>query len=205
VKLLLGGWSLGGHLALEVAHRLAGDPDVAIIGLIFVDTIYPVPPAGHPRKIAPRLSAEPPVGASGTQALVHRCLAHARAMFETYSLPEDWRESTASATTLTSPSTSREAQVQPSQSELSSPPTPAPPPTVLVRARDYVPTLIDAISMVDVYRDDERLGWGNYNRSFIKGVLEIKTHHFDMFSRDHLLEASQMIKQACDMLEDGTT
>jgi thioesterase domain-containing protein len=44
VNILIGGWSLGGLLALEVAKILTGDRGVRIIGALMMDSIYPVNP-----------------------------------------------------------------------------------------------------------------------------------------------------------------
>lgn len=42
VNILLGGWSMGGLLSLEIAKVLTGDHGVRIIGILMVDSIYPV-------------------------------------------------------------------------------------------------------------------------------------------------------------------
>ncbi|TKX22453.1 thioesterase domain-containing protein [Elsinoe australis] len=39
--ILLGGWSLGGMLSLEMAAILAEDPDLRVKGMIFIDSPYP--------------------------------------------------------------------------------------------------------------------------------------------------------------------
>lgn len=44
VNILIGGWSLGGILSLEIAKEMTGDRDVRIIGLLMVDTMYTVVP-----------------------------------------------------------------------------------------------------------------------------------------------------------------
>jgi thioesterase domain-containing protein len=174
VKLLLGGWSLGGLLSIEVAHLLVDDPEIEVAGLLMVDSIYPVRPGDLPRPVASQL-VEPPDGSTDPQKLAHQCLRQARGMLEKYRLPRTWEES-ASSTRL-------------------------PPHAILIRAKGYVPTFIDAISPVDTYREDEKLGWGNYHSKFICDVLEVDAHHFDIFSWEHIDEATEKIKAACDFLD----
>lgn len=41
VEILLGGWSLGGMLSLQVARELAVDEDIRIKGILMVDTVCP--------------------------------------------------------------------------------------------------------------------------------------------------------------------
>jgi thioesterase domain-containing protein len=40
-ELIYSGWSLGGLVALEMAHLLRDDPDITVTGLLLVDTVYP--------------------------------------------------------------------------------------------------------------------------------------------------------------------
>lgn len=44
VNILIGGWSLGGLLSLEVAKVLTGDSGVRVIGVLMVDSLCPVNP-----------------------------------------------------------------------------------------------------------------------------------------------------------------
>ncbi|KAK5989607.1 Thioesterase AMT4 [Cladobotryum mycophilum] len=39
--ILLGGWSLGGIVALEIAQALSEDPDIDVVGVILIESIYP--------------------------------------------------------------------------------------------------------------------------------------------------------------------
>lgn len=62
-RIILGGWSLGGLLALQMAWLLEDDPDVEIVGLIMIDSICPLrrssagaaEPADAPRRKIGRL------------------------------------------------------------------------------------------------------------------------------------------------------
>ncbi|KAK8075669.1 polyketide synthase [Apiospora hydei] len=43
-NVLVGGWSMGGLLSLEVAKVLTGDSDVRVVGVLMVDSMYTVDP-----------------------------------------------------------------------------------------------------------------------------------------------------------------
>ncbi|KND92893.1 hypothetical protein TOPH_02402, partial [Tolypocladium ophioglossoides CBS 100239] len=47
INILLGGWSFGGMLSLEVAKLLADDCVVHIVGILMVDTVYPHVPKDY--------------------------------------------------------------------------------------------------------------------------------------------------------------
>ena len=42
-RVILGGWSLGGMIALEMASLLASDPDITVEGIVMIDTVFPNP------------------------------------------------------------------------------------------------------------------------------------------------------------------
>lgn len=66
---------------------------------------------------------------------------------------------------------------------------PRPPPTVLLRCRNYVPVIStghNAISRVDVTRHQAMLGWEDYPYDFIRAVLDIPGHHFDLFGEEYV-------------------
>jgi thioesterase domain-containing protein len=44
VNVLIGGWSMGGLLSLEVAKILTGDSDVRVVGVLMMDSMYTVDP-----------------------------------------------------------------------------------------------------------------------------------------------------------------
>lgn len=49
-EIILGGWSLGGLISLEVARILAEDSAICVIGIVMIDSVYPK--LLHPRVIA---------------------------------------------------------------------------------------------------------------------------------------------------------
>ncbi|KAH7141387.1 Alpha/Beta hydrolase protein [Dactylonectria estremocensis] len=84
VNILLGGWSLGGLLSLEVARQLAEDCSVRIIGILMMDSICPIAPPTGTRVASSRESEE---GKSKNQILSDRAMAEARRMIRSWDLP----------------------------------------------------------------------------------------------------------------------
>ncbi|KIH91996.1 thioesterase [Sporothrix brasiliensis 5110] len=86
---ILGGWSLGGLLALETAHVLSQSyPDVSVAGLVLIDSVYPLPPkAGWsvPGMRLAELRIEwPATTTRATKICVERCFKEAYRMTTAY-------------------------------------------------------------------------------------------------------------------------
>lgn len=85
LDILLGGWSLGGHLSLEVARQLAEESRVRVIGILMVDTVYPVRPSDSSVTIAPPDMSEE--GKTPNQILSQRAMFEARRMIMSWQAP----------------------------------------------------------------------------------------------------------------------
>lgn len=90
VDILLGGWSLGGLLSLEVARELEDDYGVRVAGIVMVDSIYPFMPSVVTTAIAPPDTSEK--NKTRNQILSQRAMNQAREMVHTWKLPvwEGW-------------------------------------------------------------------------------------------------------------------
>lgn len=55
VNILIGGWSMGGMLSLEIAKVLTGDQGVKIIGLLMMDSMCTVDPPAVPEEVLDHL------------------------------------------------------------------------------------------------------------------------------------------------------
>ncbi|RGP78482.1 hypothetical protein FLONG3_3394 [Fusarium longipes] len=92
IQILLGGWSLGGHLSLEIAKQLSSeDTEIQVIGILMVDTIYPHKYSSENRK---RPGEESDEGKNQNQILADRAMADARRMLQTWD-PPVWDEESA--------------------------------------------------------------------------------------------------------------
>lgn len=80
VEILLGGWSLGGYLSLELASLLGG----MVRGVILVDSPFP---SGGRRPVHESLPALPPT-ATRSQRLARECISHAGGNLTGWEVPE---------------------------------------------------------------------------------------------------------------------
>ncbi|EEH43222.2 uncharacterized protein PADG_08042 [Paracoccidioides brasiliensis Pb18] len=191
-RLLLGGWSLGGILSLEVANILLRTSSLSIVGMVMVDSIYPLAVFEEKANIV----GSQPVFSNDTQPetrkLVSQCMKLAQPMAYNW-IPPIWRGCTDSGLAL------RRTELE--QKLLLIEPTlsrnagnhkhnlPSIPQTILLRCDDYVPVsrpdMPDAVSRVDVVREFPALGWEKYPNDFTPVILSIPGHHFNIFTDDH--------------------
>ncbi|KAI1459756.1 alpha/beta-hydrolase [Annulohypoxylon moriforme] len=191
--ILLGGWSLGGHLSLEMAHQiaLAGQkdrrggnngsssatstpaPKFRVIGMIFIDTVFPLrlgelrgPLATEPVYLTPEQSK-----AMVLKDKVDLNMTHARMMVAEWDVPR-WEGLTV-------------------------------PPTILMRAKEFVSN-DPSKTFVDYVREFKLLGWDEYNAehgNFIQDVVEVEGHHFSIFEMKNLDNISNKVRNAADELD----
>ncbi|KAI1305066.1 Alpha/Beta hydrolase protein [Xylaria venustula] len=181
--ILLGGWSLGGLLSLEIAWQLANQPadskrpKFTVVGMIFIDSVYTKRLADL--RNMPELNGQPVVkSAEELKAMplrekVDLNMKHARIMLTHWEMP-DW--------------TGREAEI---------------PPTILMRAKELVHE--DGRAFVDYSRDLRLLGWDLYhNACWIKEVVDIDGHHFNIFEEKFIKDITAKIATAADTLDPET-
>ncbi|RYP05495.1 hypothetical protein DL764_003755 [Monosporascus ibericus] len=177
--ILLGGWSLGGLLSLEMAHQLATAPShtrkFRVLGMVFIDSVYPRHLAEE-RMVALPLPSEPTVKtleemeAMKLKEKVDLNMMHARMMVRHWDLPK-WEGIAA-------------------------------PPTILLRAKERVES--ESQVFVDHNREELMLGWEKYNAehgNFIKEVVEVEGHHFSIFEFDRIPDVTEKIRLAADALD----
>lgn len=176
VDILLGGWSMGGLLSLEVAKVLTGDRDVRVIGVLMMESMCPVrlPTGGR--------------GGGYLETLDHldlnrtdRNLALSiRAMKEALRVIREWEPPVWAGD---------QAVLRPRFS--------------LLRAADPLPTPAGSKRrhILDIYRQDRTLGWDKYDPGLFTETMEVKGDHFEMFSFQHIPGISKAIKKCCDTLE----
>ncbi len=176
VDILLGGWSLGGLLSLEVARQLVDDAEVRVRGIVMIDSVYP---GGHDPASRARWEARPldEEGKSHNQILSGRAMREARRMVGRWTIPTwdgEKSESTADGR----------------------------PPMVLLRAKESVPEESDSQHRgLDVNRADKMLGWGAYDASLFRDVIDIEGHHFNIFEQERIPDITAALIKALAKLD----
>lgn len=210
-RILLGGWSLGGLLSLEMARVLAGDQDFTVVGIVMMDSICP---AARTTKTGPAEAAVVPYkqqfGPNTKQETiegVERCFVEARKSIDMWTMPR-WDGSDVEGGDKTQGATNGEhsevGQARPGVSSSSI----KCPPTILLRAREAVATEPGEVSFVDTTRHSRSLGWEEYQKDFLEEIVDINGHHFSIFAWEHIDDVSQKLMDACNTLEKmaaGTT
>ncbi|KND86908.1 hypothetical protein TOPH_08466 [Tolypocladium ophioglossoides CBS 100239] len=223
-KILLGGWSLGGYVALVMSHIIASSADsfgISIEGMLMMDSPWLVPgrdlPVGTPQ---PALI--------GIPDLVRKSLDNCERMLYHWELPQ-WGEGTNKEATFSLKGAQRtvpsgsvlyrtlkgdwrpvKRKVQHKLDELAAQKTPPIKAPTTVMLRSVVPAPTKGSSgkpcRVDQFRDEPLLGWdGRYNSDMIRVVMEASSHHYDLFNLQHVKEVTETIRDAIEILETATT
>ncbi|KAK2603134.1 hypothetical protein N8I77_009613 [Diaporthe amygdali] len=203
-RILLGGWSLGGLLSIEMARVLADDPMFTVIGIVMVDSICPSAYATKTRvakaAIVPFKHQFGPNTKQETIEGVERCFVEARKSVETWRMPR-WDDSDNQGDDTVKNDTNGADSMRAHRSSSSI----KCPPTILLRAREAVPTEPDQVSFVDVTRNSRSLGWEEYQKDFLDEIVDIPGHHFSVFAWEHIDHVSEKLMEACNNLEKMAT
>ncbi|KAH6641373.1 Alpha/Beta hydrolase protein [Chaetomium tenue] len=182
-EVILGGWSLGGLLALEMAAQAAADERgqrIRVVGILMVDSVCPLAEgAVRPAVVVPHAVQWHEHTRPETREKVTWCFAEAVRMVGEWTLPA-WEGKAGGG--------------------------PSPPPVVMLRARERVP-VGEGVARVDLHRSDRLLGWGGYRKDLIREIIDIPGHHYNVFdTEDNLDAATEAIMTACSVIErlDGS-
>ncbi|THC94721.1 hypothetical protein EYZ11_005801 [Aspergillus tanneri] len=155
-NIFLGGWSLGGSLALEVAARLMKLPQYKVQGVILIDSIFLTESvkAHCPTTLDEFVASfKFPSQISDTHlAQAKQCVLHC------YQAQCGWQP----------------------------PPLSSRPPAVLLRATDPVNPEVEEMHFLDGVRSSTYLGWEDCDASFIVASLEVAGSHFTLFDSPHV-------------------
>ncbi|KAK2823861.1 hypothetical protein FQN49_007545 [Arthroderma sp. PD_2] len=219
--ILLGGWSLGGMLSLEIASIFSRkSSNMQVMGIVMIDSVYPFAPKPSSRTIVPHKLQFGKYTKPETQRLSGNCMTQALSMVGNWILPV-WKgcsdETTYARRILLEKEFSQMMKTKRPDAEWKEDDVtpigelPGLPQTILLRCNERVPVSTPedptAICRVDVARDSEKLGWEQYGYDFISAVLQIPGHHFNIFSDEYgsphpqLDDLTSRTKVACRMLE----
>ncbi|KAI6361163.1 hypothetical protein MCOR25_006534 [Pyricularia grisea] len=176
-RIILGGWSLGGLVALEMAKVLRGDRALRVVGLVMIDSVCPLtwvqPSGGRNMPTIQAVASQhvfTPTTKQETKDKVTRCFADASEMVSKWEMPA-WEDHS------------------------------PPPPAILLRAVDPVPMEGDGVARVDLARSDKSLQWDRYRKDWLVRVVDIPGHHFNVFSFKNVEYLSTAVREACETLE----
>ncbi|KOS22577.1 Polyketide synthase PksR [Escovopsis weberi] len=164
--ILVGGWSLGGQLGIDIGRVLAQDKrsKLHVLGILMIDTLYPYwGPAGT-------VHADLPV-----DLLLGPC-------------PPEMREQILRCTRWTMADSLEwvERNWAARRDALEGIEAMEPAPAVHLFATQYIPVTKGpegAVAMTDYMRHDKG-GWGMFPHEFIVATWELNTHHFGLFEKD---------------------
>ncbi|KAK6541952.1 hypothetical protein TWF694_007724 [Orbilia ellipsospora] len=188
---IIGGWSLGGLIALEITRALGTYPYGPIAGTIMIDSPCPVSlPEGMISE--PRLRFHDHCRLE-IRLLVQLNMKVAVRMLQDYVPPTstgDWHgEEGQNCTLLYEESNTKFL-----------------PHVTLLKAEEYSPTTKKtnaqkSIALVDYFRELTALGWEKADCQLISDVLPIPGNHFDLFMEENLESTSNGLIAACEAIE----
>ncbi|ORY58745.1 Alpha/Beta hydrolase protein [Pseudomassariella vexata] len=209
---ILGGWSFGGLVALEMAAMLARHRHVKVAGIVMIDTPYPLSSGDF--KLSPFIVSLKENCRPEVRMAVQKSFFHTRKMAENWS-PPLFLDSAGDIHTSKEPNQNATAV----QDRLRSPASSAIlksgmpvalrdgnllPPSVLIRATSKVPMKsVEERAVVDGYRDEQDLGWQRYLQGFPLSVVDIPGCHFSIFNGENLLGTTEAIRAACSAIENA--
>nr|QIW91881.1 HYD [Phialomyces arenicola] len=186
-KVLLGGWSLGGLIAIQIAHLFANDPDVNVIGIVMIDSSYPVKGRrAKQRSIAFNAEAHTtPEMAEKTR----KCMDDARMMTRQWD-PPAWRNW---AALYTGPDDAQQTDAAPLS-----------PSAALLRATESGSDSSSSQSEAPERAKVQALGFDRYENFDLHSVVDVPGDHFSIFSKENIHELTRRLKESCDTLSKSS-
>jgi thioesterase domain-containing protein len=210
-SIMLGGWSLGGLLSMEIARQLAVDNVVRVVGILMVDSIYP----GRSSRMRSAPSAPTyrfPMKTWVSDVKIPEVATHkiqlddeVSSEDESFSDDSSADESRLAKNKMLSKRCMAEAVRMLRQwrlPEWTGKLYNRRPPVVLLRAKNYVPAKEGRTVGLDISRDDRMLGWGDYDEEMFSDVFDVDGHHFDIFAYERIDGITRSIKKGLDRLEE---
>ncbi|KAJ4389284.1 hypothetical protein N0V93_006749 [Gnomoniopsis smithogilvyi] len=199
-RIILGGWSFGGILSLEMARVLADDPLYDVIGIVMVDSICPGSVKADNWKRG--VIYEGQFSERTSQETIDRvtwCFSDAVRVIEEYQMPS-WDNDDQGEPGSGLRNSALNGDGKRSSNKESTKATICPP-AILLRATDWVPVDSDVPSRVDLVRHDRSLGWNGYRKGFFEEIVDMPGHHFSIFAFENTEKITESLQEACSKLE----
>lgn len=196
-KFLLGGYSLGGLISLEVALAFANQEasPLSVQGIIMIDTIFPSARVQSQQQLTQQLHWYLRGDFSPEfRACVKSCVAQSEAMVEAWS-PPTWPIKYIYETPSDSDSTSSVSSQTVQRAEAIRYRQP-PPPAVLLRNKQCISVVKgeeDILYDEEASRKQRMLGWENYKEEFIFSVVDIDGHYFSVLDDEYVSVKSTIL------------
>lgn len=174
IVILALGWSLGGCVALEMAHLLQSDGRVHVRGLVMIDSIYPTfrPDSSEFETYCLTFPDSIPKMIRGN---VQRCVNEAMYMLSRWQGPH-W------------PQRTKNQNLHSACLEVAE----GPPPVVLIRATEELPP---NWKKLDAGPRERLLRWDKYRDNFFQEIIDVPSNHFYMFEKENVRNKSPMIDE----------
>ncbi|KZL81167.1 thioesterase domain containing protein [Colletotrichum incanum] len=189
-EIILGGWSFGGLIAVQMAHLLATSGQrLRSVKIILIDTVFPgcnLPGAEKTPAEEQHVPKLPGISDATREKLL-------TALMRATSIADRWHFPLWASRPVGCSVEDQEAVII-----LEASGVPVPPPVVLIRAKQMVPLAEDGSKCpLDRTRFLPQLGWEHMQPDFVTCVLETAGNHYTIFDDgDNIQHISSCIKKA---------
>ncbi|KAI0572269.1 Thioesterase, partial [Pyrenophora tritici-repentis] len=159
--IILGGWCIGGLIAIQLAHELQGQTTLAVHGVILIDTF-------HPRGLKPEDDRLAYPGVASISNPTTRDMI-AKSMERAFDLVQDF----------VSPLWEAPDANIPSRKNMKSPVK------ILLRAKGKDDSKSSFVLKVEEIRQNRYLGWELEQSNFFTKLLEVEGSHYTMFDQEN--------------------
>ncbi|KAH7371924.1 Alpha/Beta hydrolase protein [Pyrenochaeta sp. MPI-SDFR-AT-0127] len=185
--IILGGWSMGGLISMEMSHIFAQDPDINVIGVVMIESIFPGLLNEQNITVEPQDLCFKGTVSFFEQRKAAKLILEATSVAKSYVsamwTPDVPRHSELGHRKIASNSGAlRKANLNP------------PAPLVLVKARDPVPSRQNTVI-------PPMLGWDHLGDRWITVAYTVPGHHFSIFEDENVDYLASILGEACVILE----
>ncbi|KAF2468735.1 alpha/beta-hydrolase [Lindgomyces ingoldianus] len=185
--IILGGWSIGGLISLEMSHILSKVPNITVVGVVMIESLFPG------LLNSQNITVEVQDLCFRSKMSVYERKRVAKLIFEATRVAKSYESA------IWTPEISRHddlnhCKIASDSAALRTADANPPSPLVLVKASDPVPsrqgTVIPTL-----------LGWDQLGDRWITAVYTVQGHHFSIFEEENVGYLTIILREACIILE----